>query len=282
MGLRCGPDFDRPSVVDSLRILAVRADPAAILPGESTTLTPLVADPLGAGRTVTHIWGACVTFGESGVAFQLPSDCAADRAPLPPPGTVSADGAQVTVAIPPRCDETMQKPCLPADLDEIEGLTGQSGTFGIPIRLAVTAGDEEQIAIVPVAVVLDDSPPNRNPAFDALAEGGAAWPEGESRTVREDPALTLRATWPADDAEPYTYVASGSKEVVETREVIAVHWYASLGRLDPDVTSDGFLDANLALDPEKPSPDGADGRLWVVISDGRGGVAWAERPLALP
>lgn len=267
----CGPDFERPSVVNSLRILAVRADPAAVAPGESTTLTALVADPLGDGRAATYNWGACVTFDGPTPGILLPSDCASSTDDLPVPGTPSADGSEIAVTIPPEV----------AKLASIEGLTGQSGTFGLPVRLLVDAGDERRIAIVPVSVVLEGEP-NKNPAIEALTEGGSPWPAAEPRTVRQDPPLFLSATWPEGAAESYSYVARGSKEVVNTQEILAVNWYSSVGELNPDVTSDGFPEAALTLDPDNPPPGGADLRLWVVLSDGRGGVAWTDRPLAVP
>lgn len=267
----CGPDFDRPSVVDSLRILAVRADPAAVAPGETTTLTVLVADPLGVARAVTYSWGACITFDGPMPDILLPSDCAATSEDLPIPGTPSADGSEITVTIPVEIEM----------LAKIEGLIGQSGTFGLPLRLVIEAGDERQIAIVPVSVVFEGEP-NENPEFEALSEGGSPWPAGEPRTVREDPPLLLEASWPDDAAESYSYVARGTNEVVTTEEVLAVNWYSSAGTLEPDVTSDGFLATGLTLDPEEPPPVGADLRLWIVLSDGRGGVAWTERPLTTP
>jgi hypothetical protein len=61
----CGPSFETPSVVDSLRVLAVRADPASGAPGETSTLEMLYADgtPLESGespRTIQVAWlGGC-------------------------------------------------------------------------------------------------------------------------------------------------------------------------------------------------------------------------------
>jgi len=265
LSLGCGPDFERPSVVNSLRILAVRADPAAVRPGQATVLTPLVADPYGARRTVTYEWAACVTMDADSFEFLLASDCAAaeDRPILSTDPTLS-------VPIPAEV----------ADLAEVQDFTGQSGSFGIPVRLVVRAGAEEQIAIVPVAVVLDEAAePNQNPVFASIEEGGDPWAEGEDRSLPVNGSLRLRATWPPEAAEEYSYDPTGPATRVDVKEVVAVNWYSSIGEIDPDVTSDGFLDTTLRL--KARPPQGVDARLWMVISDGRGGTAYTERRLTV-
>jgi hypothetical protein len=60
----CGPGYDPPSVVDSLRVLAVRPEPASGAPGETITLEMLVADgarkPGEAPRALEVVWlGGC-------------------------------------------------------------------------------------------------------------------------------------------------------------------------------------------------------------------------------
>lgn len=264
--LGCGPDFERPSVVNSLRILTVRAEPAAVRPGETIVLTPLVVDPRGSNRIVTYAWSECVTMDGGTFDFLLPSECAkADDLPIR-----SAE-PEIEIFIPEEA----------AQLAAIAEFTGQSGSFGIPVRLAVRAADEERIAIVPVTVALDsEQAPNANPTFDGLTEGGESWPEGEERTLTLTNPLRLSASWPSANAERYSYVARGDERLVTTQEVIAVNWYSSVGEFDPDVTSKGYLQTKLELF-SRPAPD-VNARIWVVISDGRGGVAFTERPIRVP
>jgi len=261
--LGCGPDFERPSVVNKLRILAVRLDPAAVELEENATitLTPLIADPFGAGRAITYSWSPCVTVTGTGampsVDFRFPADCA-DADDL----LVMGEDPTLDYAVPPEF----------AMLAGYEDFIGQSGSVGIPVRLIVEAGDERQIAIVPVAVVPPADPVNRNPDFATLDIGATELAVGD--------AIDLRATWDEEAAETYSYVAGGSGQQVETQEVIAVNWFSSIGEIDPDVTSDDHLDTKLKL-PDPP-PEGIDPHLWAVISDGRGGVSWRDIPLTTP
>jgi hypothetical protein len=60
----CGPAYDPPSVVDSLRVLAVRPEPASGAPGETITLEMLIADgarkPDAPPRPLEIVWlGGC-------------------------------------------------------------------------------------------------------------------------------------------------------------------------------------------------------------------------------
>lgn len=62
----CLEDLPDPSRVDSLRVLAIRADPPEVSPGAQVTLEALVVDPLG--RDVTLHWYACL-LPERGTGF---------------------------------------------------------------------------------------------------------------------------------------------------------------------------------------------------------------------
>jgi hypothetical protein len=53
----CGPEFDPGTQVDSLRVLAVRADNPFVHPGDSVRLQALSYDP--AGRAIQWAWAAC-------------------------------------------------------------------------------------------------------------------------------------------------------------------------------------------------------------------------------
>jgi len=53
----CDPDFDPGTQVDSLRVLAVRADSPFAHPGDTVHLSALSYDP--AGRAINWAWAAC-------------------------------------------------------------------------------------------------------------------------------------------------------------------------------------------------------------------------------
>src|SRR5262249_39285463 len=69
MLVMCAPkDFTSASVVDTLRVLAVRADRPLAEPGETVALEALVADPRGAGRNVYFAYATCINPGSGEIA----------------------------------------------------------------------------------------------------------------------------------------------------------------------------------------------------------------------
>jgi len=54
----CLDDLPSPTLVDDLRVLAVRAEPPEVGPGTTVALDALVVDP--AGREITYAWYACL------------------------------------------------------------------------------------------------------------------------------------------------------------------------------------------------------------------------------
>ncbi|MCO4746764.1 MAG: hypothetical protein KC912_18355 [Proteobacteria bacterium] len=59
----CSPGPSEDTLVDELRIIAAVAEPPEVLPGETTSVDVLLADPLGAGATVA-VW-ACTPADET-------------------------------------------------------------------------------------------------------------------------------------------------------------------------------------------------------------------------
>src|SRR5689334_10185613 len=61
----CSSDLPAASFIDKLRVLAVRAEPPEIAPGETTKLDLLVAEPMvpqldgGAPQPLSAVWLAC-------------------------------------------------------------------------------------------------------------------------------------------------------------------------------------------------------------------------------
>ena len=55
----CGTQFKPETLVETLRVLSVQADPPEIHPGESTNLSILWGDPSRPGGTTTIIWVGC-------------------------------------------------------------------------------------------------------------------------------------------------------------------------------------------------------------------------------
>lgn len=88
--------------------------------------------------------------------------------------------------------------------------------------------------------------------------------------------------WPAcGGAEPYLIYNHETRQLDEQREQLVLTWYASAGEVASHRTAPGSpneaRNANTWRAPLRPS----EGRLWVVIRDGRGGVGWGSVNLAV-
>src|ERR1044071_6099377 len=87
-GGACTQDFPPFNRLDSLRVLAIQAEPAAPLTGETTTLTPLIFTP-GDPAEVKYRWSWCPAPGPAEQAYKCLIDnadqlsAALGGAPLP-------------------------------------------------------------------------------------------------------------------------------------------------------------------------------------------------------
>ncbi len=159
------------TLVDKLRLLAIKAEPPEIAPGGKSLLTPLVLDPKGHGRALTYTWLACDPALDdfNGTAC---SDATrlADLAKLADDPSVHrlGTGTQATYWAPVNLFYSRD------DDDPIR-------YFGVPaeILLVVSAGSfeeaaagkvESQVALVRVAVT--DLPANMQNANPRIVEAG--------------------------------------------------------------------------------------------------------------
>ena len=143
----CGGTYDdNDSVVDRLRVLGVQADPPEIAPGETTTLSALVADPRGNGRTISYEWSLCTDY-EASEDFELACDVDGNLLPL---GT----------------GETLE---WTAPLDSLT----IANPLQAPILLEVRAGGSKHYALKRV-LVSDNPSPEGNPDIAYIAVDGVS------------------------------------------------------------------------------------------------------------
>jgi hypothetical protein len=271
--LACGPDFDPASVVNRLRVLAIRSEPAAVAPGEDVTLEPLVADPFGDGRTLEYEWAPCASIAGEKLTVLAPEDCA-DAEDL----LVLSTDATLTYTLPEEA----------AKLKSFVDLISGSGTLLLPVRLIVrpapTNDDkakttEIERAIAQVAIVFEGEP-NQNPSLEGLTVDGLVSLEDDAVLLSAQDVI-VRADWSAESVESYQVVAQGTKKTIDQEEVMDVAWFSSVGSFDPDHSSEGHDFVNFRLEEDKPPPANAAGLLWAVLTDGRGGVDWLQRPVVI-
>lgn len=290
----CGNDFDPSSRVNTLRVLAVRADLPYAQPGDTVSLDTLSHDP--DGRTLTWGWAVCenpedastlgcvealrrraargedvrLTTGESLDRFTvtIPDD-ALTRAPKPLPGR-ALEGV-VAVACPGTLEDLIRTDTTPEDpLPFVcrDGRGRRLSTFDFVVgmkRIFVRGKDR-----------------NANPEIARVTWDGEDWPETHIPTV----SACAKQTNKTDDcdaklrhrvqvkATPES-AESGTDETGESfEEQLVVQYYADDGTFADDV--------RIAASPETdwvagPNARGKELHFWLVLRDDRGGVTWTER-----
>lgn len=250
----CRPEVgERPSLVDSPRILAVRAEPAEAAPGQEVSYTALIAGtdalvsfatclvpkPLGDPSIVSS---ACLR--DVVPSLEIPSDACARFGPEPPPGGYR-----------------------PRDPDG-------TGGYYVPIRatlLGDTAFHLERVTCSLGDAAVDlartfarEYQPNHNPQKPSV---DVRWTAGRA---------TITVGWRAEDVESYLWLDREAQRLVTRRESMRVSFFADDGAFDADHR--GRDEDDPATTVENGWEPGTRGRahLWIVLRDARGGVAWRD------
>jgi hypothetical protein len=286
-------NFKPASFVEGVRILGIHADPPEVASGEQAMLVPLVVDPgvdLDAGvPDITYEWALCNK--RPAIGIDVDPDCFdADGGDLLTPLPTLAGGATM-VTMPPR---TL------ADFN----LPDTTGGFYVPVRLRISAGDTHITAFERLRWKAGFVPPNQNPG----AMGIAYVPTGTDgqlpdlgQTVDPQPLdentpmdlplggkLRLRGSDTPGSSESYmTFVGDltnpSNVTITTVTETVQFFWYASAGKLDPDVTGearpDAILDTTQYTDTLAARAGLVD--LWLVVRDERGGVDFLHRQIHL-
>ncbi len=294
----CGDDLAPYSRLDRLRLLAMKAEPASPLPGETAALAALAFAP--AGEAIAHRWSWCPVPAPADQGYACPLDHATAARVLGPyldPGLAGALpsfelGAAATASLAnpfsaagldALCAAGIATPDYAASVDCEGGFpltvvldlhtTAAALRAGFVLRLPTTAAPER----------------NHNPAPAALLLGGTALTEPPlTLAVAPDQRLELSADFPAAEAElrsiPAYEGAPGQR-----LERLTASWFSDHGSIETDRTS--FIDGETTLADlarnrfTAPAADAwpADGlvELAVVLRDDRGGAGWLVRRVAL-
>jgi hypothetical protein len=284
----CSDPMESGSLVDELRILAVRADPPEIAPGAGTALTTLWADPKGGGRDVTFVWIAAA--GQIDIASGFP--CAT---PLAPPQIVTngENGDHYEISTTPddlieqlaMTDETCAKITIlvlacaggtPPSADDF----AQLGSLDLKSDLC--RGGEGVVATKVVRVSRNEAP-NMNPSIDSFAIAGLAIPQGQSEiqiplclpnTACKDVPLDAILAQSSFEAYPTSYVMPGATGYSD--EVLYISWFATAGEFDNDRSASDSPEepASNRLSLAVDDPDSL--TLYIVAHDNRGGTSWTS------
>jgi hypothetical protein len=289
----CTPNWNPASVIDSLRVIGVRAEPPEIRPGQSAVLQQLLIEPNG--KKTTTLWlgcdpdpfnegrGACTDVNELTDPSTLVNTSAL-------PGGVKLIGFndQVTYSTDAHLFDVLDA----GDPRRITGTVGLVVSIAVAEEVSPTATSQELKALADrvrsgqtesqltlFRVSVSESPnPNHNPVADQLTVNV---PLAPGQTALVEPVTPAALDLTAHDLEMYDeQTPSGVQHLTE--HIIAA-WYTNAGRFIQDrVELYGDVKSYLTGpgdDPQTdPVPPDHRGTLWAVIRDSRGGQAWATWP----
>jgi len=261
----CQPSFGPQTLVERLRILAIRAQPPEIGPAdEQVQLDALVADAGGRARDLACTWAVClVELGWAATAIDCPGgdswifsrDC---------------DGASLEVA-------ALREWLAARGFDEqaLGQLPPGVGEDMVPlyVGLEVVQGQAVERGIKRLRLNLEGDEPNGNPRL--LGVEVLEGPDGGSLPVGGQ--LRLKPLVDEGSRQTFADPEDGSPR----REDFLFSWFSTAGEFSErrtilDVDSRGRpLDENTWLLSEQYSPPGP-AWLWVVVRDGRWGTDWVE------
>src|ERR1700687_5032566 len=211
----CSTSFVPASIVHGLRVLAIKAEPPEVPPGQITSLTALAIDTTG--RSIEIAWAACTLLPPPGTV-QLNPDCInADAAPYL---LALGDGLRLSAGVPI---------VNPPDF----GPPDARGGLSLPVRARALAGADRLDSIYPLRLATG-LPPNHNPTLTAVLRVPAMGDpipldEASPLEVHAGQEITLRAFFSSDSAEMYQPVGAGQSGTLT--EILRVSWFTTGGSL---------------------------------------------------
>ena len=248
----CSNDLPAASFIDKLRVLAVRAEPPEVAPGQETALDLLAVEPPvpqldgGAPRPLSAVWLACA----------LPPGALT----LEPCGVGGGLGDGGATLAPPACKDDPGAPLCVVGTDLTARYTPAAGVLGgaastqilVTVAVADTDGgavgclldiannggrptDPDHCVVALKRLAVSDVPDdqrNRNPTladFTVTPPGGVAEPLDSGQPVWV-PA-------PGKDKAEWDVIAHRSDDAAErkadgTYEALTVSWFTTAGHLD--------------------------------------------------
>lgn len=288
----CAPEFDPYNELEGLRVLAVRAEPAQVQVGESTTLDALYYNDTD--EDITRTWSLCPWPTDPNIGFECPVDqklldAAWRTAKLDGDALSLARGTAETASfVFPGTQEDAQALCR-----ALAERIGSAATV-LPdcderwdwmVRLDARAGRARVDTVKSVTLLLtDDQIANRNPRLTGLSVEQKGRREALSAQKPLELAVdgdhVLRVSVADDAAEMYRPVlVEGEPDRGEEREALTFTWFVDAGSTDRTRSTykDGVESLAKATKNEWYAPERArDARIFVVVRDQRGGVDWRE------
>jgi hypothetical protein len=294
LSVGCAEGFDPYNRLGDLRVLALRSEPAAPGPGETTALDALVYLPPG-DTVASYQWSWCPYTGPStdGYPCLISEDELAELAgdrDFPPYDL----GTEATASFAHTLD-----PDLLAGVCASAADVGEASLIdcaeGFPARVTLVVRGESGAEIETVRTLHlrfdEDQEPNANP----IVTGLRAVLDGDEEVIGEEPTLTLlrneetvvRADVPEESIESYTGVDDDGAPEERVEELILT-WFVESGDTKSERTA--FLDGIEPLEDATENewePDAVDdyeretSSIYVIVRDDRDGIAWVRGEVAL-
>lgn len=275
-----------PSLLQGPRVLAIRSEPAEAQPGDTVTLSTLFAGVFGSVAAAEAAWAFCATPKPPAEENSVDVSCLeGGGSTLPGTGlsvlaTVPADSCALFGPLPPP-QQPGAPPPRPRDADA-------TGGYYQPIRVrtaGLTAFASLRIGCGVASAPIDVAAqyraryqPNRNPRLLRLSVelDGHELP---SYALPAGAPLHLRVRYTKESKERYVLVDPITQTLVERDEELAVSWFATAGSFSAGRTF-GSFESDSETEWTSPEAPGSL-TLWAVLRDSRGGIDFAEFPLAV-
>ena len=291
----CLDEEEPPSIVRDLRILAISAEPADLVMGETMAFEALVTNP--ADSEVSYAWEWC-PFTEGADAFY---DCPVDEEnpeiaelfDLGTEPTAALDSLTASLVVAGIC-EALEEGL--DDLGEYEALLDYIDLpdcelgMDVTIRLTVSADSVERIAIKRVFIWMSDPEElqrNRNPVIESIEVDETALAADAIFEAQATQELEWYVDVPADSLESYLLRSEPTGN--ERRETITYDFYTTRGTWEEDKEWGSFADDDYIMREEAGkavlrldhTPGGEVFNTHFVVRDDRGGIAWTTRQVTI-
>ena len=305
----CGEQFSPLNEVTDLRVLAVRAEPPALVAGQTAALDALVYEP--DGGTVSYAWSWCpATLGSAtGYECAISEDDLKTAVDQVAPGASAfvpsydlgtAETASFSYALPAGALSALCDAIAAQSLPAGVALPQCGEDLTLTIRLVVEAGGKSVTAVKQLPLLLDAAAEaNANPSIgdvyaapasdgvDPLDAGTELSPDAAT-PLAESTKYDVSVDVPDDASELFTPAPTADQpNPTADRETLFATWFVTGGSTDQVRT--GFIDGDASMDGlerntwKTPSlaDSGGAAQLFLVLQDERGGVAWTARSIAL-
>ncbi|MBN1946977.1 MAG: hypothetical protein JW797_14985 [Bradymonadales bacterium] len=284
--IACMEDFDPPSLVNNLRVLAISTEPAELAPGESVVMEALVVEPEGA--PISYLWEWCPFDRGPNERYA----CVTEELGLPPEVRALFDlGDQPEAQLDYPGDPTLFRQMCESirssgfSLPTFIELPDCERGMAVTVRLTVSTPELERIAVRNLFVWFVEPDPeqrNSNPVIEELRVDGNRYRPGSAVLAAPGQVLGVDVVVGESSLEPFVVQLEGD-QTQSRREDLIYSYFSTEGEWDrfrsfADLESFSLRDAGtntLAIPADSSSSTGID--LYVVVRDERGGVAWKNQ-----